>query len=108
MNQQPGDDNQTFLGMPMQIVPAGTLFGPHRRCGNCQHWSAAVNDREFGQCLRVLHQDGDPPEKGWGDSESIHDEPAVVVDGSGYYAALRTKPTFCCSLWEEKKDEPAT
>ena len=82
-----------------------------RRCETCKHWGpldpsdTAGYERktDFGLCGRVRHDEdylssGQEPYKGC--DESIFDEPAVVIDGSGYHAQLRTKADFCCCLWE--------
>jgi predicted nucleic acid-binding Zn ribbon protein len=39
-----------------------------------------------------------------GDAESVLEHPAVVIDGSGYYAALKTQASFSCCLWEQRKE----
>jgi len=73
-------------------------------CANCMHWiarDAGDDTQTFGDCHRVMHYAGGSREKGFRDNQSIHDEPAVVVDGSGYFARLRTKANFSCILWEQ-------
>jgi len=82
-----------------------------RSCETCKHWkpldpsetAGRSRTTDFRECTRIKHDESsesdgnDPPM----DSESVFDEPAVVVDGSGYFAALRTKADFCCCLWEQ-------
>lgn len=55
-----------------------------------------------GTCTRIIHANGswEPPSDAdpalWGPNQ-----PAVVLDGSGYAARLVVLPTFGCNLWEE-------
>lgn len=49
------------------------------------------------RCLRIIHGN-----KGTGDGPSASDEPAMVLDGSGYAASLWTLPTFSCAAWETR------
>ena len=35
-------------------------------------------------------------------SKKMREEKAVVVDGSGYHAALLSRETFGCNQWEKK------
>ena len=87
---------------------------PEKKCGTCRHWKAidysvtAGRDRhtDFRVCDRVLH-DAEYESSGNAcpsDTESVFDELAVTIDGSGYTAELRTKADFGCVLWEARAD----
>jgi hypothetical protein len=79
-----------------------------KRCETCRHWGdKSDGNARFRTCLRIQHDDRGESRlqersEYVPDAESIFDEPAVTVDGSDYFAALRTKADFCCSLWEVK------
>lgn len=65
------------------------------RCGNCQHWQDPhkflTSVPDVRECYAVEHHDPD--------SHPPADAAAFVVDGSGYFAALRTREDFACSLF---------
>lgn len=71
-------------------------------CGDCKFWGGErdVPGDDFRECTAVVHS-GDC----W-DTQSINimdrdpDATAVVVDGSGYFAALKTKDDFGCVLFK--------
>jgi hypothetical protein len=48
------------------------------------------------RCLRILHGNAGMTK----DEAAAARDLALVTDGSGYAAALRTLPTFGCVLWE--------
>lgn len=58
---------------------------------------------EHRTCVRIVHGNGykdrTPP---WG---QVKQEPAVVIDGSGYAARLLVLPTFGCTLHEPRPNE---
>lgn len=66
-----------------------------KRCGTCKHWRGE-EFRGWRQCQRIEHYTGypaiDPTER------------AIVVDGSGYLAALRCKTDFGC-VYHEPREE---
>jgi len=66
-----------------------------KRCGNCRHWgSSLVTDMDQRQCLRIKHG-----------QQSIPDgEIVAACDAEMYEAWLMTAPTFCCVLFEAKRD----
>jgi hypothetical protein len=80
-------------------------------CDSCKHfgepdplhaWVELEDDDEerasgHHECLRVLHGNA-----GGRETFERFEQPAVVVDGSGYVARLRVLPTFGCVLWESK------
>ena len=75
-------------------------------CGMCEHWKEVEDVRGVGQCTKIKMADS------WEDYEIdednviktyIRDDIAHVVDGSDYFAALRTKETFGCNLYEPKE-----
>lgn len=72
-------------------------------CGTCKHLSEEIErfDGEtmkdvktgYHVCKRVEHEKHENYKKGKG---------FLVVDGSGYYAALLVESDFGCLKWEEK------
>lgn len=50
----------------------------------------------FHECQRVCHGNKDCYDV------LEHDDSAIVVDGSGYFAALRVKEDFGCVYFEKK------
>ena len=78
------------------------------RCESCRHWGNDGETGTFRDCLRVKHDfayvsEEDERYRSEKDEENIHDESAVVCDGSGYSARLRTKGSFGCVLHESKE-----
>jgi len=73
------------------------------RCGNCKHLGEEAMAFPEGEytlapsgywvCNLIEHVGDDHV---WGSGR------AHVVDGSGYYAALRVREDFGCVLWEAK------
>jgi len=85
-----------------------------KNCQNCYYWSeekwkeeTQLLDKESlnirGQCLRMLHcnEDSLTPSV----TKEIGKCPAVVMDGSGYWAVVFTLPSFSCSEWKAKEDD---
>jgi hypothetical protein len=72
-------------------------------CGTCKHWkrvdaeSTDIEDPRYGQCEAIPRAEYE-----WDEDLDIHvvkgDWQAVAVDGSGYFAALRTRESFGCIL----------
>lgn len=65
------------------------------KCGTCRFWIHKIDSAwpDLRQCGAVEFVDFDA------------DQPAgkaVVVDGSGYHGALKTREDFACSLYEGK------
>jgi len=93
-----------------------------KRCGNCRHWGGHNPDEDHKYykhqpCKRIKH-DKDFDAKPY-NIDDIYDEEerkaaqeridsvkdaAVVHDGSGYFAALKTRNDFGCSLWKENNE----
>jgi hypothetical protein len=75
-------------------------------CGTCRHWGSEDDGwKRFRKCQEIRHDEhgesGDNQKSEFvADDESIFDDEAVVVDGSGYFAALKTQEDFYCSLWQ--------
>lgn len=87
------------------------------RCATCEHWRFDRPDWEFdelhlGECKAIKQRETIQSEalaaagvENWDDgSEEVKRAAmmitkAIAVDGSGYYAALRTAPDFGCTLW---------
>lgn len=96
----------------VRSVAAG-CFPPEpvaRLCGTCRHWKEAKGEggSYFGECWRIIHdvhRDCEGPPNGMDSGILCHK--AVVIDGSGYAAALRTQDDFGCVLWEPR-EEPAS
>jgi hypothetical protein len=98
------------------------------RCGSCRFWgkkpdgSPIINDGqpetgEFRSCGKIEHDDynrSDPnPDLAFLDDDDDIIEmnakraalgDAVTVDGSGYYAALKTRDQFGCVFHEPTKE----
>lgn len=86
-------------------------------CGNCKWWGAEGGRATSGvwrSCGRIIH---DERFVNSSDERDAMDAPAedmleiqvfdannkaVVEDGSGYYAALKTRESFGCVLHEER------
>ncbi len=77
-----------------------------KTCGGCRHWGPVraiadefdvidMDERVYGNlrpCLAIkMGLEGIGPEPG---------AKAEVLDGSGYYATLRTAEDFGCVLWQ--------
>lgn len=96
---------------------------PAWRCATCEHWKAAdpfdwqYDKIQFAVCKRIRQREDietsainamADPEDRWSAAGELAIEQAfraslaIAVDGSGYYAAVRTAPDFGCILWEEK------
>lgn len=73
-------------------------------CGNCRFWDNTdcenYNEKHheeyeaLGTCTYAIHANGD------NGSSSIKRLTACVIDGSGYFAALRTRHTHGCNAHE--------
>lgn len=86
-------------------------------CGTCKYWGNRDDEGlSHRACRAVIHDRdcetdplaGEPiEERDWLTDEqkaaliAIRDRPAVVLDGSGYFAALKTRESFGCILHEE-------
>lgn len=92
-------------------------------CGTCRFWGDADDiqkERQYRQCMEMFFDDG-------GSTGDLSHEPdinrypawhaewaearshkAVVVDGSGYFAALRCREDFGCVLHQEKEGDGDT
>ena len=84
-------------------------------CGKCKHWgSPEETHEEYRSCRAIVHDEGsftsgdgkyqDVPTT----TEFRATHPAVVVDGSGFFAALRSRADFACILFAnpvEQKDD---
>jgi hypothetical protein len=103
------------------------------RCGSCRFWGTkhqyhdTVEDGEYRTCTAIIHDedgltnsDGDntgnasyyhwlEPEKAETRANEVREfrkqHLAVVKDGSGYFAALRSKKDFGCMLFKEKTSD---
>lgn len=93
------------------------------RCGTCAFWGDEEHKgKKFRPCKAIIHDDEchnkmseeaierrlrfdmDPDYRRRlkEEMEMINDQKAVTEDGSGYYAALKTRKDFACCLWEAK------
>lgn len=85
-------------------------------CRTCRHWRAVEPDWQFdgltmGKCGAIKQRETiiapareiDDWDKREAEEERLlKAEKAVAVDGSGYYAALRTQADFGCVLFQGK------
>ena len=71
------------------------------KCSTCKFWTLPEqDDNDVGTCKAVVHE----TKYRLYDFEDVFDIPlAFVVDGSGYFAALKTKGDFSCCLHEDKE-----
>lgn len=83
-----------------------------KKCENCKFWKPPNPEEDwecdengdvihdnYGSCNKVYHKNSYKNEH---DPDAFEVELAHVVDGSGYFAELRTLPDFYCCLYEEK------
>lgn len=73
------------------------------KCISCKFWTPPEeDDNDIGTCKAVVHE---TKYRSYDfDEEDVFDIPvAFVVDGSGYFAALKTKGDFCCCLYMDKE-----
>ena len=100
----------------MSLVHSGAsaVIPTEGRCSSCSHWSNAERDWAFdavimGSCAAIKQrEDIVSPAREIGDWDAreaeeqrlLQAEKAIAVDGSGYYAAIRTAPDFGCVLWK--------
>lgn len=86
-------------------------------CGTCKHWGDSKDVGEpYRKCTAVIHDKssytgtfgdeflGDEPIDDWERTKreeilAIRKHCAVVVDGSGYFAALKCREDFGCVLY---------
>lgn len=93
-----------------------------KTCGTCKHWGAGHNEHEkagesvekddiFKPCGAVVQVDKFVADArpAWSKDtalraslEEVRARKAVVVDGSDYFAALKTQSDFGCLLHEDK------
>ena len=79
-------------------------------CGTCKHWKRIdqedwyeqeSNDPRYGTCTAIPHG-----KTQWEESSDrnimVGDWKAVAVDGSGYFAAIKTQDSFGCVLHEPR------
>ncbi len=62
-----------------------------KTCGDCEYFGGERGSG-YHECDAVEH-----------DIYAEDDDKAVVVDGSGYMAALRVRSDFGCVLWEKRR-----
>lgn len=63
-------------------------------CGECKFWGAESDSHnKYRQCHAIKHVE-------WPDENK--DFSAFVVDGSGYFAALKCRSDFGCNLFQLK------
>lgn len=83
-----------------------------KTCGNCVFWGKPGETEMFRQCNGVIHieleavnaNENEPPpyRPRWRERVGyVNSLSAVVVDGSGCFAALKTKEDFGCTLFRE-------
>ncbi len=102
--------------MSAPIFPNLPVVGP--TCGTCRHWGAP-RPEDYEEVTPAIKADSERLGM-WdkirpcgavysSESDGVHcfvspprDRKAVVCDGSGYYASLRTAADFGCTMWEPK------
>lgn len=117
----------------ISAVGAGrkTMSEQTKTCGNCKHWGVKPEEKIMGElkqdaiyrtCSAVIHDELCLTKVDYDDAIDQHGDPrdeeelaeiasfrkahhAAVVDGSGYFAALKVREDFGCIDWEEKKHE---
>ncbi len=79
-------------------------------CKDCKWFGRKVEDKDLHLCQRVrgpqdweYRWQGDERVRFYEDTDEVFDQPAEVMDGSGYMATLFVTPNFGCVLWEGKK-----
>lgn len=70
-------------------------------CGTCDYWKE-VNKYNVGKCIGIQHDElgGEGYDDDCNPIETNNDS-AFVVDGSGYFAALKTRENFGCVMHSE-------
>jgi hypothetical protein len=100
-------------GSCQYLGDADPWHGAQARCGTCKFWGSDPEDDEIRKenpslwarvrpCAGVRHDSGD---SGPYPHDLRGSTRADVLDGSGYYASLRTREDFGCVLWEKRGDE---
>ena len=87
-------------------------------CGSCRYWGGPTknydprsDDKDFRPCRAVIHDQDNlssddaldycADDERKAEFKAIRDAAqAFVVDGSGYFAALKTRDSFGCTLWQ--------
>lgn len=87
------------------------------KCGNCRHWGLPDEAKQrFKSCAAVKHDKSgavapayyyqEDPEYYAEELAEVREQQeihlAVVVDGSGYHAALKCREDFGCRLFEPR------
>lgn len=115
------DRQEMGSDQPRPPVSEGDTPGALLTCETCLHWrfdepDAEFDDLRFGTCKAIRQRETiqDEAFKGQKDVDRWTDEgeaiihaamkaaKAIAVDGSGYYAAVRTAPDFGCVLHSPK------
>lgn len=76
-------------------------------CGTCKHWTpyqAGDSATGFGTCGKAEMHDSWEHGPGRPQSDIADKWLMCVIDGSGYFAALKTKESFGCILHETKSE----
>lgn len=96
-------NSRPSLSSPRPVVDnQGTGAESKYRCGACRYWVKLKSEDEYGEC-RAL--EFDERSGGLKSLERTTKPLAVVVDGSGYYAALRSRAEFGCTEWKAKEND---
>jgi len=65
-------------------------------------WAPSWPDwRHYGECQKTLNRFR---HRGPNDQPPVKDHPAYGMDGEGYYAVLRTRCDFGCTMFEVSDD----
>lgn len=111
-------DEVVCLRAALAAAPPSAGEGWRPTCETCRHWKFAEDDWEFdglrmGKCARIQMRQEIADSVTFPEGVERWDEAgeklvgaamlaskAIAVDGSGYYAAIRTAPDFGCTLHE--------
>lgn len=80
------------------------------KCGDCKFWGKPNNledTGDFRECQGILHDKDKVTTASTFEDEDAKllrsENKAVTVDGSGYFAALRTREDFGCVSFSKKE-----
>lgn len=111
--QAPANCECQTRGKAPEMTETSQLQPHARRCGTCKFWGSDPADDDIRECDPALWARVRPCAGVKHDADDSGPYPhdlhgstrAEVVDGSGYYASLRTREDFGCVLWEKQDAE---
>ena len=76
-----------------------------KTCETCKFWGDEDDKNNlFRECQAINHQASYDPYEENSDS-ALEDQLAITIDGSGYFAAIKTQADFGCVLHESLGEE---